>query len=65
MGDARVLVTTPELYRRKVNGLRTRLPGRQLLDWTASAPLAMTRVVGGSKARAHRGQTRPGAQQRP
>jgi acetyl-CoA synthetase len=27
MGDARVLVTTPELYRRKVQGLRERLPG--------------------------------------
>jgi len=27
MGDARVLVTTPELYRRKVAGLRARLPG--------------------------------------
>ncbi|WBY02297.1 acetate--CoA ligase [Ramlibacter tataouinensis] len=27
MADARVLVTTPELYRRKVQGLRERLPG--------------------------------------
>jgi len=27
MGDARVLVTTPELYKRKVQGLRARLPG--------------------------------------
>ena len=27
MGDARVLVTTPELYARKVQGLRERLPG--------------------------------------
>jgi acetyl-CoA synthetase len=27
MGDARVLVTTPELYRRKLQGLRPRLPG--------------------------------------
>ena len=27
MGDARVLVTTPELYQRKVKGLRARLPG--------------------------------------
>ncbi|MEY5098286.1 MAG: hypothetical protein RJA36_1005, partial [Pseudomonadota bacterium] len=27
MGDARVLVTTPELYRRKVAALRARLPG--------------------------------------
>jgi acetyl-CoA synthetase len=27
MGDARVLVTTPELYRRKLQGLRARLPG--------------------------------------
>jgi acetyl-CoA synthetase len=27
MGDARVLVTTPELYQRKVRGLRERLPG--------------------------------------
>ena len=27
MGDARVLVTTPELYKRKVQGLRERLPG--------------------------------------
>jgi acetyl-CoA synthetase len=27
LGDARVLVTTPELYQRKVRGLRDRLPG--------------------------------------
>jgi len=27
MGDARVLVTTSELYKRKVQGLRSRLPG--------------------------------------
>ena len=27
LGDARVLVTTPELYKRKVHGLRERLPG--------------------------------------
>ncbi len=27
IGDARVLVTTPELYRRKIAGLRERLPG--------------------------------------
>ena len=27
MGDARVLVTTPELYQRKIRGLRERLPG--------------------------------------
>jgi acetyl-CoA synthetase len=27
MGDARVLVTTPELYKRKIHGLRERLPG--------------------------------------
>jgi acetyl-CoA synthetase len=27
LGDARVLVTTPELYKRKVKGLRERLPG--------------------------------------
>ena len=27
LGDARLLVTTPELYRRKVRGWRTRLPG--------------------------------------
>ena len=27
MGDARLLVTTPELYRRKIAGLRDRLPG--------------------------------------
>jgi acetyl-CoA synthetase len=27
MGDARVLVTTPELYQRKIAGLRERLPG--------------------------------------
>jgi acetyl-CoA synthetase len=29
MGDARVLVTTPELYRRKIHGLRARLTGLQ------------------------------------
>ena len=27
MGDARVLVTTPELYQRKIKGVRDRLPG--------------------------------------
>ncbi|MCF8156947.1 MAG: acetate--CoA ligase [Rhodoferax sp.] len=29
MGDARVLVTTPDLYRRKIHGLRARLTGLQ------------------------------------
>ena len=39
IADARVLVTTPELYRRKVQGLRARLPGlRHVIGVGAPAP---------------------------
>jgi len=38
MGDARVLVTTPELYQRKVQGLRERLPGLQHVIVVGEAP---------------------------
>jgi acetyl-CoA synthetase len=38
MGDARVLVTTPELYRRKVQGLRARLPGLRHVIVVGEAP---------------------------
>ncbi|MDC7704599.1 acetate--CoA ligase [Vogesella indigofera] len=38
MGDARVLVTTPELYLRKVQGLRQRLPGLQHVIVVGEAP---------------------------
>lgn len=37
MGDARVLVTTPELYRRKVRGLRERLQGLRHVILVGSA----------------------------
>jgi acetyl-CoA synthetase len=38
MGDARVLVTTPELYARKVRGLRERLPGLKHVIVVGDAP---------------------------
>jgi acetyl-CoA synthetase len=38
MGDARVLVTTPELYQRKVKGLRERLPGLKHVIVVGEAP---------------------------
>ena len=38
MGDARVLVTTPELYQRKVRGLRERLPGLRHVIVVGDAP---------------------------
>ena len=38
LGDARVLVTTPELYKRKVQGLRERLPGLQHVILVGDAP---------------------------
>jgi acetyl-CoA synthetase len=38
MGDARVLVTTPELYQRKVQGLRERLPGLKHVIVVGEAP---------------------------
>ena len=37
IGDARLLVTTPELYRRKVRGLRARLPGLRHVILVGSA----------------------------
>ncbi|NWG73064.1 MAG: acetate--CoA ligase [Rubrivivax sp.] len=42
MGDARVLVTTVELYRRKVQGLRGRLPGLRHVIVVGEAPEAGT-----------------------
>ena len=39
MGDARVLVTTPELYQRKVQGLRSRLPGMRLVIVVGDKPV--------------------------
>ncbi len=41
MGDARVLVTTPELYLRKVQGLRTRLPGLTHVMLVGEVPEAL------------------------
>ena len=38
MGDARVLVTTPELYKRKLQGLRGRLPGLRHVVVVGDAP---------------------------
>ncbi len=38
MGDARLLVTTPELYQRKVAGLRERLPGLRHVLLVGEAP---------------------------
>jgi acetyl-CoA synthetase len=38
MGDARVLVTTPELYQRKVRALRDRLPGLKHVIVVGEAP---------------------------
>jgi acetyl-CoA synthetase len=38
MGDARVFVTTPELYQRKLRGLRERLPGLKHVIVTGEAP---------------------------
>jgi acetyl-CoA synthetase len=38
LGDARVLVTTPELYQRKVRGLRARLPGLKHVIVVGEAP---------------------------
>ena len=39
MGDARVLVTTPELYKRKIRGLRERLPGLRHVIVVGAEPL--------------------------
>ena len=44
MGDARVLVTTPELYKRKVQGLRARLPGLKHVIVVGAAPMADAEV---------------------
>ena len=41
MGDARVLVTTPELYQRKVQGLRERLPGLRHVVLVGDLPHAL------------------------
>jgi acetyl-CoA synthetase len=40
LGDARVLVTTPELYLRKVQGLRERLPGLRHVILVGELPAA-------------------------
>ncbi len=44
MGDARVLVTTPELYKRKVQGLRERLPGLRHVIVVGGVPAGETEV---------------------
>ena len=46
MGDARVLVTTPELYKRKVQGLRERLPGLQHVILVGDEPVDVAGVHG-------------------
>ena len=46
MGDARVLVTTPELYKRKVQGLRERLPGLQHVIIVGDTPAGEAGVQG-------------------
>ncbi len=38
LGDARVLVTTPELYQRKVRGIRARLPGLKHVILVGDSP---------------------------
>jgi len=63
MGDARVLVTTPELYRRKLQGLRSRLPGLKhvLVVGAADEPdtLRWADVVDGASADYTIGATDP------
>ncbi len=44
LGDARVLVTTPELYKRKVQGLRDRLPGLRHVIVVGDTPAEGTGV---------------------
>ena len=46
MADARLLVTTPELYQRKVKGLRARLPGLKEVVVVGEAPTGEPGVVG-------------------
>jgi acetyl-CoA synthetase len=46
MADARVLVTTPELYKRKVQPLRERLPGLKQIIVVGEAPPGDTSVQG-------------------
>ncbi len=46
IGDARVLVTTPELYARKVAGLRERLPGLRHVILVGAAPVELPRDAG-------------------
>ncbi|MGV3569384.1 MAG: acetate--CoA ligase [Ramlibacter sp.] len=65
MADARVLVTTPDLYRRKVQGLRERLPGLRhvILAGAAADPLPRTQrwddVVAGASPQYAIGPTDP------
>ncbi|MBL8201541.1 MAG: acetate--CoA ligase [Chromatiales bacterium] len=46
LGDARVLVTTPELYQRKVRGLRARLPGLKHVILVGEPPAGEPGVQG-------------------
>jgi acetyl-CoA synthetase len=46
MADARIMVTTPELYQRKVLGLRGRLPGLKEVVIVGEPPAAAPGVVG-------------------
>jgi len=48
MGDARVLVTTTELYRRKIQGLRPRLPGLRHVVLVGDDPVEGPGVLGWS-----------------
>ncbi len=46
LGDARVLVTTPELYQRKVRGIRARLPGLKHVILVGEPPASEPGVLG-------------------
>jgi acetyl-CoA synthetase len=46
LGDARVLVTTPELYQRKVRGIRARLPGLKHVILVGEPPAGEPDVLG-------------------
>ncbi|MDH5255374.1 MAG: acetate--CoA ligase [Gammaproteobacteria bacterium] len=46
LGDARVLVTTPELYQRKVRGIRARLPGLKHVILVGEPPAGEPGVLG-------------------
>jgi acetyl-CoA synthetase len=46
LGDARVLVTTPELFQRKVRGIRARLPGLKHVILVGEPPAGEPGVLG-------------------